>query len=450
MFKKAVVIARDTHFFGTIPVLVFLVTAACMVWAGSSWAGARNPADGPSPNLVPPPAAKDSRSEAMAGSEVFLQGNFVEVGVSGWGTFGTDAAAPRGFHTFGRSNLGVVADFQRDGWEAGDPSQTGDYILPGSPFEGWAIKWGNTENPNYANFGGSSWSTTSTGIMNNRETGMESAVWVGEIAGSLRGEHLRLIQTVSAGAGDLFFVVNVQVTNTGTVALPTVRYLRCVDPDMEADWGGDYATSNYVAYQPRHPENSNKALVVAQGLMNGMTLGLGAYDWRATASVSLGWAMDPDGVYDNLFEPPQSDPSIGDSAIAMAFALGDLAPGQSVSFDFAYILNEPDLDPALDSLGAVTLLQPSGSVSGKIVPFQVTTNDLAHTRKVDFFVNGNLVGTDFKPDWGGAFCVTFNAMDYPNKTNYKFLRAVATFWDGHTVSKTTTVAVLNSEPPVGF
>ena len=429
--------------------LDFLLAAACMVWAGATWAGARNPVDGPSPNLAPPHAAKGSRPEVTVGSEVFLKGNFVEVGVSEGCYFGTYNDAPEGFHPIGRSNLGFVADFQRDGWDVGTPPQTGDYFLPGSPFEGWSIKWG-TVSPSFGNFGGMGSSIMPASVMESSEAGMQSAVWVGEIAGYSPDEKLRMIQTVSVGAGDLFFVVNVQLTNTGTVTLPALRYLRCVDPDMEVDLGGDFTTSNFVAFQPGHPGNPDKALVVAHGLMYGITLGLGTFDSRAMAAVSPWWAMDPDDVYNNLFEPEESNPDINDSAISLAFSLGDLAPGQSVSFNFAYILNESDLDVALGNLGAVSILQPSGSVSGNHVPFQVTTSDVAHTAKVDFYVNGTLVGTDTTPDAGGVFGVTFNALDYPNGTYYKFIRAIATFQDTHTVSKSTTLTIANSGPPVEF
>jgi hypothetical protein len=160
--------------------------------------------------------------------------------------------------------------------------------------------------------------------------------------------------------------------------------------------------------------------------------------------------MDPDDVYNNLFEPGEANPDINDSAISLAFNLGELAPGQSVTFNFAYILNESDLDVALGNLGAVSILQPSGSVSGNNIPFQVTTSDVPSTAKVDFYVNGTLVGTDATPDSGGVFGVTFNALDYPNGTYYKFVRAIATFQDSHTVSKSTTLTIANSGPPVEF
>ena len=54
--------------------------------------------------------------QASTNGEVFLQGNYVEVGIHQAGSFGTNASAPVGFHPKGPSNrLGFVVDMQKDG-----------------------------------------------------------------------------------------------------------------------------------------------------------------------------------------------------------------------------------------------------------------------------------------------------------------------------------------------
>src|SRR5690349_5775612 len=70
---------------------------------------------------------------AAVGTDVFLGGNYIEIGISGSGSFGSAGAAPTGFHPTGRTNLGFNVD--ADGYDTGTPMNSGDYFLPGSPYE---------------------------------------------------------------------------------------------------------------------------------------------------------------------------------------------------------------------------------------------------------------------------------------------------------------------------
>lgn len=74
------------------------------------------------------------------GGEVFLRGNYVEVGIHEVGSYGTYNKAPGGSAYAGK-NLGFIADFGRDGWGVASTKYpygkfAGDYFVPGSPVEG--------------------------------------------------------------------------------------------------------------------------------------------------------------------------------------------------------------------------------------------------------------------------------------------------------------------------
>jgi hypothetical protein len=312
------------------------------------------------------------KPDAQLGNEIFLQGQFIEVGIHSAGSFGTEQTAPVGFHTWPEYSsgpypglLGFVADYGKDGWAVGTPPQTGDFFVPGSPEEGWAVEWtlGGIDRT-FDNFGLEgdfdipliSSSETSSGST-------RSAVWQGEAA-SGSDEKLHVTQTVHFDQSKLYFIIDVVLTNTGTVALDSVEYLRNVDPDQEEPITGIYTTSNYVAYQPGVDGNSDKALVVAQGLTYGLTLGLGAVDARARVSTEGFSNRDPDEILDSPVTYPQSAPNIADQAIALAFRLGTLAPGQSVSFSCTYILSQADLEEALIALNPCVpphiLTEPQG------------------------------------------------------------------------------------------
>src|SRR6476620_4969901 len=89
-------------------------------------------------------------SAQLVGTNIYLQGKYVEIGMNNNGSFGacnnaTYGLIPPGYHTRssfggGTSALAEVFDYGHDGWTVGAPPYMGDYTYPGSPFEGWAIQ----------------------------------------------------------------------------------------------------------------------------------------------------------------------------------------------------------------------------------------------------------------------------------------------------------------------
>ena len=78
----------------------------------------------------------------IVGSNVFIKGTYVEAGINSCGAFGSDALPPVGYHPTEGTGVSFVADSDMDGWEIGSPLYCGDYSVPGSPVEGWAIQIG--------------------------------------------------------------------------------------------------------------------------------------------------------------------------------------------------------------------------------------------------------------------------------------------------------------------
>ena len=87
----------------------------------------------------------------VANGEVFLKGNYLEVGIHSAGNFGTAADKPVSFNgatgarnPWGRG-VGFSVDYNRDGFGTGTPTYfSGDYFLPGSPVEGWVVSYSTT------------------------------------------------------------------------------------------------------------------------------------------------------------------------------------------------------------------------------------------------------------------------------------------------------------------
>jgi hypothetical protein len=81
----------------------------------------------------------------IVGTDCFLPGAYLEVGIEANGAFGSCSAVPAGYYPFcpgcDCSNpLATVYDQGHDGWTVGTPAFRGDYTFPGSPFEGWEVQ----------------------------------------------------------------------------------------------------------------------------------------------------------------------------------------------------------------------------------------------------------------------------------------------------------------------
>lgn len=102
--------------------------------------------DGPlSSALAEPVVAGPKTTIKTSGSvsNAYLMGTYTEVGVRANGAFGTSIAPPPEFHANPTSCLGFRVDRNKDGW--GNTTDDGDFFCPGSPYEGWFVKVGDTD-----------------------------------------------------------------------------------------------------------------------------------------------------------------------------------------------------------------------------------------------------------------------------------------------------------------
>ena len=282
-------------------------------------------------------------SGIRADPEVFLQGNFVEIGISEGGSCGTIGSAPGGYHNWFGGGLGFVADFNMDGWAVGVPPYSGDYFLPGSPYEGWLVEFTHQaieytfQNAQASGF----YSVPQTSLVNTSSGSTNSALWTGTATGA--GQSLKVEQLFHFVDSDAKFLIDVTLTNTGPEALQDVEYARSVDPDQEQYITGDYTTSNYVGHQPDGIDNL--AQVVGNGLVYGIPMGLQITHPNAKAHVNpSGLAIfSPDETLDFTNAPTQGAPYISDVGVSVAVRFPVLNPGQSVTFTVIYVLNEDEV-----------------------------------------------------------------------------------------------------------
>lgn len=217
----------------------------------------------------------------MVGSDIFLQGDYVEVGIAQNGSFGTAGNAPAGYHSrpdFGVTGgpLGFVADPAKDGWGVsapGYPAYFGDYFMPGTPQEGWDIEINGTRGRAWRMSGAASYTSTLTGATTSYSTVGTSkvGVWEGTMG------NLSIKQTVTQRKDKVYFVSRVELENTGTTTLTNIYYNRSLDPEPDATVGGNYSSDKRIIFQPNLI--SRNCLVVATGQdYDSAYVGLGSKD----------------------------------------------------------------------------------------------------------------------------------------------------------------------------
>ena len=268
--------------------------------------------------------------------EVFLGGEYIELGIHKSGSFGTVGTKPADFYgTSADHRIGMSAD--ADGFGEGEDLAI-DYFLPGSPEEAWNVGYkidGNVITATNAGLNGE----VDVSNFTNVDTS-EGSILSSHGTGSLNGT-LQTDIDVSFGAADDFYLTTVTLTNLSDVAIDDVRYMRSFDPDNTKYLGGDYKTINTI--EKTFEAGDGSALVSAVSLpgdpyyeLAGAPAKIFFYSEEANAKVTTtGFALrdvyDPN-VYDNTLEKGTS--VTADIAISIAFDVGTLDPGESVTLTY--------------------------------------------------------------------------------------------------------------------
>ena len=305
---------------------------------------------------------------ASNSSGIFLGGNFMELGIrtnDEIGKFGAETAPGGSF--MGRTNangnvisgIGLVGD--ADGFGTGSILNV-DYFMPGEPEEGF-----------YAGYKVSGVVTTGknfgSSVINTSSGSTLSAV----ITGTVGSGTLEVIQTISFGVNDKYFINTVTLTNKSTNAIDNVRFMRSMDPDNTVDKSGSYTTVNTIentfaagdAYAAVSAKSAVGDSYYGRSGSNQAVILYYSTDSRAKVGMATSGLM-PAGVYDNtVYDNASTKGTTGiyDAFISIAFDAGTLAPGASTTFDYYTVLDNGSVSQIINSLTSVVLNRaPVGSV----------------------------------------------------------------------------------------
>jgi hypothetical protein len=311
------------------------------------------------------------------GTNAFVKGNYLELGINGAGCLVTNAAAPTGYHPNSGTGavMSMVSDNAKDGWTTGSPVQSGDYFFPGTPFEGFKVEFNGTLYQNITSEG-------SLGIPGANQPAIDSptekkAIWQGATAGLFS-----IKQTITVGVNNTFATFRIVLKNTSS-STANILYSRVADPDQEHAYSTNFNTINTVVSQ--YPTNS-RSLVKALGLSYGLYFGMISNDPRSKVCYTdpTTWSLKPSQYFSGTGGSYITGTNTADGASAITFNFGNVAPSDSVVFEYGYLTNQSDEDAFTCSPTAVL----SGTQTINLGQTANLTLNMTGTAPWSFVMNG--------------------------------------------------------------
>ena len=249
-----------------------------------------------------------------------LENDYVKAGVNGTaGSFGSG----------GNTSPGLLFDSTG----TGTFNTSYDYLTPGSPFDGFAVMIDGT---NYANNNGSSNSITGDG--NGLTDGENSLSWTGGVTSVFD-----LTNTYSLGADAPYIDISTEIT-MGTAA-DDVYFGRFIDPDARAADGDSSSTDNVLGYGAIPDSN----VAFSEALSSRYALGLYSTDSNVDAGIT-GWTTDANSYTENSVDGDGSNTNTGDNTIGLTWHWEDVAAGDILEANYAYIFGPSAFDAAEDAV----------------------------------------------------------------------------------------------------
>ena len=264
-------------------------------------------------------ADTSSMSTTTTGMGV-LANDYVTAGVNGTaGTFGSG----------GNTSPGLLFDSTG----TGTFNTSYDYLTPGSPFDGFAVKVDGT---NYTNNNGSG--TAIAGDGNGLTDSENSLSWTGGVSGTFD-----ITNTYSLGATAPYIDITSQIT-MGTSA-SDVYFGRFIDPDARAADGDSSSTDNVLGYGAIPDSN----VAFSEALSSRYALGLYSTDSNVDAGITM-WTTDADSYTENSVDGDGSNTNTGDNTIGLSWHWTSVSAGDILTASYAYIFGPSAFDAASDAI----------------------------------------------------------------------------------------------------
>ena len=254
---------------------------------------------------------------AAEAANLILDGDYVKIGVNeATGTLGSGGNTPPGI--------------LYDSTGTGTFNSSYDYLTPGSPFEGWTLKYNSTtvynNNTGIAGLSGGVL-TGYDGVAYNGTTFDNRAVWT-----NTTHTDFNILHDYRFNNNQQF--VDISTVVTAKTDMTGIYFGRFTDPDARAAAGDSSSTDNVVGYGAIPTTN----VVFSEALASRYALGLYSADTNVNAAVSSGWSTDPTVYYAGGTSYGSGvNFGRGDHTIGMGWYLASLANGSTATFSYSYI-----------------------------------------------------------------------------------------------------------------
>src|SRR6056300_652222 len=249
-----------------------------------------------------------------------LENDYIKAGVNGTaGTFGSG----------GNTSPGLLFDSTG----TGTFNTRYDYLTPGSPFDGFAVKIDGT---NYTN--NNSGGTAITGDGNGLTDGTDTLSWTGGVSSVFD-----ITNTYSLGTTSPF--VDITSAITMGVDATDVYFGRFIDPDARAAAGDSSSTDNVLGYGVIPDRN----VAFSEALSSRYALGLYSTDSNVDAGIS-GWSSEADAYTENAVDGDGSKTNTGDNTIGLTWVWTGVEAGDILTAEYAYIFGPSAFDAADEAI----------------------------------------------------------------------------------------------------
>ena len=294
-----------------------------------------------------------------------LENSYIRAGVNGTaGTLGSG----------GNTSPGLLYDSTGTG-----TFNTGyDYLTPGSPFDGFAVKVDGT---NYTNNNGGGLGITGDGI--GLTNGTNTLSWTGGVAGVFDITNIYSLGTTSQ-------YVDITTRITANTAMGTLSFGRFIDPDARAAAGDSSATDNVLGYGIIPDSN----VAFSEALVSRYALGLYSTDSNVDAGITT-WTRDADSYTSNTADASGGNTNTGDNTIGLSWVWSGVSVGDILTASYAYIFGPSAFDAAsnaiaggagggadISSWGTLVDVGSATSAAGGSTPVITTATIIDTTRPV--------------------------------------------------------------------
>jgi len=275
-------------------------------------------------------ADTSSMNADVAGMGI-LENNWIRAGVNGTtGTFGSGNGTSPGL-LFDPSGTGTF-----------DPSY--DYLTPGSPFDGFAVKIDGT---NYYNNNAGNAANIANCDCHMGETmfnGTNYLIWGGMWEHG--GGTWEINNTYTLGETNPYVDIETEII-AGSDAT-TLSFGKYIDPDSQGMPGDSSSTDNVLGYGVIPDTN----VAFSEATVSRYALGIYTTDTNVTAGIE-GWTQEADGYSGTNYTDADGNPvnyGNGDDTIGISWTWTGISAGDILTANYAYIFGPSAFDAAEDAI----------------------------------------------------------------------------------------------------